>query len=322
MDIKEEKEEIGLKENISNDNSHVINLDPPNEENQMQDAIIDLPKLSNKSEITNSDIILSILEICTYNKKYNYECSNNTKAFWDRVVGEEILKKIFKDFKSETLRKYWKIIRLAGNNTKFIDTVKKNEKLINNPVFKLLPIINSIASFVQTEEKNFEEFLISYNSKDKKGLTNKNEKNENKINNNNLIGTKRHSEKSLSPPKKTSIKKNTKKDDENMKIEEEKKEEIAPKVFQLDELVNKLMEISKFSREQVVDALYGTSNNIENAYKYLQDNERYEKYYFVQTDDYVIKNLRNKGYYLDLIKEKGEELVKEREKFLGINDDK
>jgi hypothetical protein len=87
----------------------------------------------------------------------------------------------------------------------------------------------------------------------------------------------------------------------------------------LDELVNKLMEISKFSREEVVDALYGTSNNIENAYKYLQDNEKYDKYYFVQTDDYIIKHLRNKGYYLDLIKEKGEELVKEREKFLGIN---
>ena len=98
-----------------------------------------------------------------------------------------------------------------------------------------------------------------------------------------------------------------------------KKEYVDQKVSKLDELVNKLMEISKFSREEVVDALYGTSNNIENAYKYLKDNEKYEKYYFVQTDDYIIKNLRNKGYYIDLINEKGEELVKEREKFLGIN---
>ena len=57
------------------------------------DQIMDLPRLSIKSNITHSDIILSILEICTFNKKYNYECSNNTKAFWDRVVEEGILKK-------------------------------------------------------------------------------------------------------------------------------------------------------------------------------------------------------------------------------------
>jgi hypothetical protein len=59
---------------------------------------MDLPKLSTKSYITNTDIILSILEICTFNKRYNYDCSNNTKAFWDRVVKEGILKKIFKNF--------------------------------------------------------------------------------------------------------------------------------------------------------------------------------------------------------------------------------
>ena len=81
----------------------------------IKDFIIDLPKLSMQSEIKNSDIILAILEICTFNKKYNYDCSNNTKAFWDRVVQEEILQKIFKNFKSETLRKYWKVIRNAGN---------------------------------------------------------------------------------------------------------------------------------------------------------------------------------------------------------------
>ena len=89
--------------------------------------------------------------------------------------------------------------------------------------------------------------------------------------------------------------------------------------MQLDESINKLMEISKFSREEVFKALYGTGNNIERAYKYLIDKEKYENYFFAETDDYVIKNLRNKGYYIDLINEKGEELVKEREKFLGIN---
>ena len=318
MDIEEKNEQIiDIKEE-----EQIINSNGPN---QTTEAIIDLPKLSNQSDIKNSDIILAILEICIYNKKYNYDCSNNTKAFWDRVVGEEILQKIFKNFKSETLRKYWKIIRMAGNNSKFIETVKHYEKFINNPVFKLLPIINAISSFVQTEEKNFENYFLLYNSKEKKALIQKLEKQENK--NINLIGNKRNLENDCSE-KMISVKKrqnsnNKEKNEVMMKDEQKKKEEkkeyIDPKVSKLDELVNKLMEISKFSREEVVDALYGTSNNIENAYKYLQDNEKYEKYYFVQTDDYIIKNLRNKGYYIDLINEKGEELVKEREKFLGIN---
>lgn len=319
MDI-EEKDDNTIK---IREEEHINNSNVTNQTSLTKDVIIDLPSLSNQSEIKNSDIILAILEICTYNKKYNYECSNNTKAFWERVVGEEILQKIFKNFKSETLRKYWKIIRLAGNNSKFIETVKHNEKFINNPVFKLLPIINAIASYIQTDEKNFENYFLLHSSKEKKALIQKPEKQENKSIN--LIGNKRIKEKDDSENI-ISIKKNKnniEKNDEIMKEkqgkEEEKKEEIDPNVLKLDELVNKLMEISKFSREEVVDALYGTSNNIENAYKYLQDNEKYEKYYFVQTDDYIIKNLRNKGYYIDLINEKGEELVKEREKFLGIN---
>ena len=312
MDSQEKEEQ---NNDIKEDSN--INLNLSNQDNQIQEAIIDLPKLSTQSEIQNSDIILSILEICTYNKKYNYDCSNNTKAFWDRVVDEDILKKIFKNFKSETLRKYWKIIRMAGNNTKFIETVKNNEKFINNPVFKLLPIINAIASFVQTDEKNFQNYFVSFNSKDKKGLNNKEEKSENI--NINLIGNKRNQEKSLSPPnippKKLRIEW---KNNDNLQKEEEKKEENDPKMKQLDELVNKLMEKTKLSREVVVDALYGTSNNIENAYKYLQDKDKYDKFYFVETDDYIIKNMRDRGYYIDLINDKGEELVKEREKFLGI----
>ena len=162
MEIKE-NEETNI--NINQEEEHIINLNPQNQIKQEQEAIIDLPKLSNQSEIKNADIILAILEICTYNKKYNYNCSNNTKAFWERILDEEILKKIFKNFKSETLRKYWKIIRLAGNNSKFIETVKHNEKFINNPVFKLLPIINAIVSFIQTQEKNFEDYFITFNSK-------------------------------------------------------------------------------------------------------------------------------------------------------------
>ena len=303
MDTNKKEEEQNTKKNENNEASN-------NNEVNQQETIIDLTKLAGQSEIKNSDIILAIFEICTFNKKYNYECSNNTKAFWERVVDEEILKKIFKNFKSETLRKYWKIIRLTGDNNKFIEIVKHNEKFINNPVFKLLPIINGISSFIQsnTDQKNFEDYFSSLNSKDKKPITHKEDNNTDKKDDNEPR------------PKVLKIKKHH--EDKEKEKEESEKEEIDPKILQLDDIVNKLMKISKYSREEVFKALYGTSGNVKNAYLFLMDSIKYEKYNFVDTDDYILKNLKKKNYYKDLLDKKGEELIKEREKFLGIKRDK
>ena len=257
------------------------------------DMIIDLPKLSLQANITNSDIILSIFEICTFNKKYNYECSNNTKAFWDRVVSEGILKKIFKNFKSETLRKYWKIIRQTGDNEKFMDIVRKNEKYINNPLFKLLPIINGISTYITSppdENQSFEEYFNSINiQKEKKSVP----KDEN------------HSERKE--------KKAKEKKEEPEEVEEEN---VEPRILEMGNTIDILMKLTKCTREECFRALQGCTGNIKNAYLYLMDNEKYEKYFFYQTDDYVIKHLKNKNYYSTLIQKKGEEYVNEREKFL------
>ena len=301
----------------------------PAQPSSIKDGIIDLMKLSTQHEIKNSEIILAIIEICTFNKKYNYDCSNNTKAFWDRVVEEGILKKIFKSFKGETLRKYWKIIRNAGNNEKFVEAVRKNEKFINNPVFKLLPLVNAIAYYIQTDETNFEDFFTEFNSKSKKSTVPKVDKEEKKekypIN---LLGNKRQEPDSNNN---NNIETNNENDKDNNNIKEnplalkepafaksDQESDKDERMLEFDETVNKLMTISKLSREEVVVALYGTSFNVKNAYLYLMNNEKYEKYFFLGTDDYVIKNLKDKGYFVDLKNIKGEELLKEREKFLGI----
>ena len=296
------KEEQNQKQNpVEDKKNEPDNNNESNQQNPPVEAIIDLPKLAAQSEIQNSDIILAIFEICTFNKKYNYECSNNTKAFWERVVGEEVLKKIFRNFKSETLRKYWKIIRLSGNNEKFIEIVKHNEKFINNPVFKLLPIINGISSYIQTspDKQTFEEYFTSINSKDKRPISHKDD----------------NAEKKNDSPRPKLLKINKKVIEDK---EESEKEEVEPTILQIDEIVNKLMKITKYSREEVFKALYGTSGNIKYAYLYLMDNEKYEKYYFIDTDDYIIKNLKKQNYYKELLEKKGEELIKERKAFLGI----
>ena len=255
------------------------------------DLIMDLPKLSTKSYITNTDIILSILEICTFNKRYNYDCSNNTKAFWDRVVKEGILKKIFKNFKSETLRKYWKIIRQTGNNDKYLEVVKQNEDFINNNGFKLLPIINTISTFITTppKDQNFEEYFIEHNPKELKEMA----------------------KREPSPEKDENLEqKQKRKKLEKYQKEFSDKNNIDPKIIEI------LMKITNAKRENVYRALHGCTGNIKNAYLYLKDSKKYEKYFFASTDDYIIKNLKNKSYYLNLLNKKGEESVKERERFL------
>ena len=264
---------------------------------QNVDLIMDLPKLSTKSYITNTDIILSILEICTFNKRYNYDCSNNTKAFWDRVVKEGILKKIFKNFKSETLRKYWKIIRQTGNNEKYLEVVKQNEDFINNNGFKLLPIINTISTFITTppKEQNFEEYFIEHNPKELKEMA----------------------KREPSPEKDENLEqKQKRKKLEKYQKEFSDKNNIDPKILELEETIEILMKITNAKRENVYRALHGCTGNIKNAYLYLKDIKKYEKYFFASTDDYIIKNLKNKSYYLNLLNKKGEESVKERERFL------
>lgn len=309
-------------------NKDLSSSDNPAPVPPIKDLIIDLPKLSMQSEIRNSDIILAILEICTFNKKYNYDCSNNTKAFWDRVVEEGILKKIFKNFKSETLRKYWKIIRNAGNTEKFVEAVRKNEKFINNPVFKLLPLINALAYYIQTDEKDFEEFFGVFNAKNKKNFSPKVEKEENneKKLDNNLLGNKRaepdndknyeiivHKEEQNGENKKSKIELK-----QPILARSDDEQENDKKMLDFDDIVNRMMKISKLSREEVLIALYGTSYNIKNAFLYLKDNEKYDKYFFQATDDLVIEKMMDKKYFKDLVDDKGMELIEERKKFLGI----
>ena len=309
-------------------NKDLSSSDNPAPVPPIKDLIIDLPKLSMQSEIRNSDIVLAILEICTFNKKYNYDCSNNTKAFWDRVVEEGILKKIFKNFKSETLRKYWKIIRNAGNTEKFVEAVRKNEKFINNPVFKLLPLINALAYYIQTDEKDFEEFFGVFNAKNKKNFSPKVEKEENneKKSDNNLLGNKRaepdndknyeiivHKEEQNGENKKSKIELK-----QPILARSDDEQENDKRMLDFDDIVNRMMKISKLSREEVLVALYGTSYNIKNAFLYLKDNEKYDKYFFQATDDLVIEKMMDKKYFKDLVDDKGMELIEERKKFLGI----
>ena len=162
--------------------------------------------------------------------------------------------------------------------------VKQNENFINNNGFKLLPIINTISTFITSppKDQNFEEYFIANNPKELKEINKKEP-----------------------TPKK-----------EKFEKEFNDKNNIDPKIFELEEAIETLMKLTNSTRENAYRALHGCTGNIKYAYLYLKDSKKYENYFFASTDDYIIKNLKNKNYYLNLLNKKGEEMVKERERFL------
>ena len=193
-----------------------------------------------------------------------------------------------------------------------------------------MPLVNAIAYYIQTDEKNFEDFFTEFNAKTKKSSVPKVDKAEKEEKKEkcpiNLLGNKRPEPDNNNENDEIQIHigQNINNKDNNLTLKEpnvaksEQEPEKDQKMIEFDETVNKMMTISKLSREEVLVALYGTSFNLKNAYLYMKDNEKYDKYFFLGTDDYVIKNLNDKGYFVDLKNIKGEELMKERQKFLGI----
>ena len=271
----------------------------------MSEVIVDVNEIMKKDNLKNSEYILCIFEVCTNKKSYKLYNTDTTRKFWDEVMEHEIFKKIFDAFKGETLRKYWRCIREANNNKKYIQLVKEHSDIIDNPMFKLLPVINGIANFIKSKKDNIQDFFQNLFHKNKKSEKENSNKTENIIN------------KKRKESHKEDEKKEIKKEKRDVKNNEEKDDNFELK--NCDEMINSLQKFFPDSnRKELFNILYQTSGNVKYAYLYLSDPEKNEKYCFVQTDDYIIQNLRDKSYYQTLVQQKGIDLIREREIFLNI----
>lgn len=290
-------------------------------ENQTRKEIIDLTELQKKDKITNSECILTIMEICLNSKKYKFQHQNSTRVFWEEVAANEKLVNILKLFKSETLRKYWRIIRDTNQFKKTIDIVKENASLIDNPVYKLLPVINAISVFIKSKAKNFEKVLNSI-SKVKTTSSLPPDKNDENETYQNFLKNKR---------KKNDIGYDNIEQDIiklNQKIKEKKEREQKLKELEvegdvtLDYILKTFQECFKDkNKEEIYQTLYKTSCNLKNAYLVLCNPDKYDYLIFENTDDYILQNLRDKSYYQQLIEARGKEMVSERETFLNVKKD-
>ena len=93
--------------------------------------MVDLEEIKKKSKIENADIILCLIEVCTNSSKYGLTNSNKSRLFWDELFKRTEIAVVFNNFKSETLRKYWRLINELDKTDKVIETTKKYETQIN-----------------------------------------------------------------------------------------------------------------------------------------------------------------------------------------------
>ena len=119
---------------------------------------INLEDLSKHHVISYSDILLSILEVGHNSESYLFPFSSKSKAFWSDILEYKILKKIFADFKAETLRKYWS--ELSKYDTEdATDLIKKNKSYLDQVPIKLGTIVSSVCKLLNGQIKNLKEYI-------------------------------------------------------------------------------------------------------------------------------------------------------------------
>lgn len=103
---------------------------------QTYDNIVNPKDLLKKENLKNSDFILLIIELSQNGAKYGFKKSSKSRLFWEDVMKDEKFAKLFSQFKSETLRKYWKVIRDSGKIMTYVKYVNKFSQKIDRQNIK------------------------------------------------------------------------------------------------------------------------------------------------------------------------------------------
>ena len=174
--IKKENEEdkntenkMEIEENEKNNNNkivsgygHIINIDGT----LLKYSTSTSDSNPDNINITNSDLILILLELCLNSRQFGLEKDNSSRLFWEEVGKIEKLKPITSKFKTETLRKYWRILRETKKYKKLISETKRYANELNNSNLKLLSSIRVICEYVSSPSKRrIEHFLDKHTTK-------------------------------------------------------------------------------------------------------------------------------------------------------------
>jgi hypothetical protein len=155
LDKKRKRDKsTALVTHTAKDFDYILQKNP----NAKSKPFINLEDLSKKPLINYSDILLSLIEVGQNAESYLFPFSSKSKCFWADVLEYKVLKKIFVDFKAETLRKYWhELSKYDAEST--TDLIKKNKSYLDKVPLKLGTIVSSITKLLKGEIKDLKEYI-------------------------------------------------------------------------------------------------------------------------------------------------------------------
>ena len=335
----------------SKDFDYILHKNP----NSKKKPYINLEDLSKHPIITYSDILLALLEVGKNSNSYLFAYSSKSKCFWTDILEYTILKKIFSDFKAETLRKYWS--ELSKYDTEdTTDLIKKNKSYLDKLPLKLGTIVSSISKMLSGKIKDLKEYIdniqmdirkreifehefknpetgevtkvkevrTTYRKRYEPGSSK--DFNGSQVN---IVSLKEvyHQNSNLNDFQK--VMKNIKKEDSiknsylNEKVEEEKRKmntinEEDKFIFKaIDNVMDILTsEFKNYSFDFILETMKQNSMDIFKTYNCLKEPMKNRNVGFTALDDKVLLRKTGEEYKI-LLKEKGKEAIQEREEFLN-----
>ena len=351
LDKKRKRDSTALVGRTAKDYDYILQKNP----NVKSKPFINLEDLSKHHLINYSDILLALLEVGQNAESYLFPYSSKSKCFWVDILEYKTLKKIFVDFKAETLRKYWhELSKYDSEETS--DLIKKN--YLDNVPLKLGTIVSSITKLLNGDIKDLKEYIEAirldirkkeiYEREEINPKTGeKTRKKEIKITYQprkryepgnvkdfkgtvvNIVTLKEIYHQNPNQSEFQKVMKDLKEEDSikftyfNEKVEEEKRKintinEEDKFIFKaIDNVVEALhSEFKAFSPEFILETLRQNSMDIAKTYTCLKDPMKSRVICFTPLDDMVLKKKTGEEYKI-LLKEKGKEAVQEREEFLN-----
>lgn len=240
--------------------------------------------------ILNSDVLLIIIEVATNSALYGLNLSNKSRQFWNLLNENKTFDKVLKIFKTETLRKYWRIISEVASLDKLVATINKYKDNINKTSLKVLTIIVAIKDYLSGRIKDFESYLDTpdkpsnmNNPRPQRTKAPRIDDDDESFEDPQLLATKRGKPDSFDNINK--VINDAKGEEGNLKRSTRAKNTSAD-IFtsvdkhlfgQIETIVNSIKnQLPELEDEEILEALKKNSFNIINAYYYLLEPETYE----------------------------------------------
>ena len=286
---------------------------------------IDILPILKDMKNDKKSVLLAIIFLGDLKTEFKY----NPKQFWYFILKLKEFYVLFKKISPFKIRNIWEKLKQGKKNFPLIvDIIQKDNNIINESYgIQLIDICNILVKISKGNEININTLCEKLKQEIKKipeiqnKLVKKKEKKE-QLKTNSL-------EKEFKINNKINLdinikKVNTKTIDKNsgLKIlnyslftKDKNKEEFKLITSAIKDVGQYFNNIPK---EQILNILHSTSLNPGHAYLQLKYPEK-ANFDFLESEDYIIKYMKNTSLYEELIYQKGEILIKERERYLNIN---